>query len=267
MKLLKRLLIAAIVGYVALVAGLWFFQRSLLYHPVATRTSPAAEGLPEAEEVVLDTSDGEKIIAWHVPPRQDRPVVIYFHGNAEIVAWKVERHRALISDGTGLVALSYRGYAGSTGEPTEDGLHRDAAAAYAFAVARYSPERIVLWGHSLGTGVAVKLASERPIGKLILEAPYTSTADVAALTFPFVPVRLLMRDQFRSDQRIGRVTAPVLVLHGARDDVIPIAFGERLFGLVGARKKFVRFPDGGHIDLDAHGALAAVREFINAPAQ
>jgi hypothetical protein len=239
----------------------------LLYHPVATRTSPAAEGLPEAEEVVLDTSDGEKIIAWHVPPRQDRPVVIYFHGNAEIVAWKVERHRALISDGTGLVALSYRGYAGSTGEPTEDGLHRDAAAAYAFAVARYSPERIVLWGHSLGTGVAVKLASERPIGKLILEAPYTSTADVAALTFPFVPVRLLMRDQFRSDQRIGRVTAPVLVLHGARDDVIPIAFGERLFGLVGARKKFVRFPDGGHIDLDAHGALAAVREFINAPAQ
>jgi fermentation-respiration switch protein FrsA (DUF1100 family) len=239
----------------------------LLYHPVATRTSPAAEGLPEAEEVVLDTSDGEKIIAWHVPPRRDRPVVIYFHGNAEIVAWKVERHRALISDGTGLVALSYRGYAGSTGEPTEDGLHRDAAAAYAFAVARYSPERIVLWGHSLGTGVAVKLASERPIGKLILEAPYTSTADVAALTFPFVPVRLLMRDQFRSDQRIGRVTAPVLVLHGARDDVIPIAFGERLFGLVGARKKFVRFPDGGHIDLDAHGALAAVREFINAPSQ
>ena len=90
------------------------------------------------------------------PPRGDKPVVIYFHGNAEIVAWRAERHRALIADGTGLIALSYRGYGGSTGTPTEDGLHRDAEAAYAFAVARYAPERIVLWGHSLGTGVAVQ---------------------------------------------------------------------------------------------------------------
>jgi fermentation-respiration switch protein FrsA (DUF1100 family) len=120
----------------------------------------------------------------------------------------------------------------------------------------------VLWGHSLGTGVAVRLAAERPVGKLILEAPYTSVVDVAASIFPFVPVRWLIHDHFHSDQRSARVTAPVLVLHGARDDAIPIAFGERLFALIRAPKKFVRFPDGGHIDLDDHGAMAVVHEFL-----
>src|SRR5262249_21339625 len=153
---------------------------------------PAAAGLPAAEEVVLTTTDGERVIAWHVPPRGEQPVVLYFHGNGEIVAWRVERHRKIVADGTGLLALSYRGYAGSTGEPTEEGLHRDALAAYEFAAARYPADRIVLWGHSLGSGVAVRLAAARRIGKLVLEAPFTSTADVAAMRFPFVPVRLLM---------------------------------------------------------------------------
>jgi hypothetical protein len=178
------------------------------------------------------------------------------------VAWRVERHRALIANGTGLIALSYRGYAGSSGTPTEDGLHRDADAAYAFAVARYAPERIVLWGHSLGTGVAVRLAAEKPVGKVILEAPYTSTVDVAAGLFPFVPVRWLMHDQFHSDERIGAVKAPLLIMHGARDDVIPIAFGERLFGLAHQPKRFIRYDRGGHVDLDDFGAGDAARAFI-----
>jgi hypothetical protein len=116
----------------------------MLYHPTTTHIRPAEAGLPEAQEVVLETSDGEKVIAWHVPPRGNKPVVVYFHGNGEIVPWRVERHRATIANGTGLIALSYRGYGGSTGTPTEEGLHRDAEAAYAFATARYAPERIVL---------------------------------------------------------------------------------------------------------------------------
>ena len=104
------------------------------------------------------------------------------------------RFRDIIADGTGLVALSYRGYAGSSGQPSEQGLLQDAAAAYAFTAARYGADQIVVWGFSLGTGVAVALAAEQPVGKLILEAPYTSIVDVAASVFPIVPVRLLMRD-------------------------------------------------------------------------
>jgi uncharacterized protein len=262
MAIIKWMLISGVFGYALLVGLLYLGQRAMLYHPIATHIRPAAAGLPEAEEVVLTTSDGEKVIAWHVPPRSGKPVVIYFHGNAEIIAGRVERHRKLIADGTGLIALSYRGYAGSTGTPTEEGLHRDAQAAYAFAAARYAPERIVLWGHSLGTGVAVKLASEHPVAKVILEAPYSSTADVAAALFPFVPVRWLMHDQFHSDEWIGAVKAPVLILHGALDDVIALRFGERLFALAREPKRIIRYEHGNHVDLDDYGAGAAAREFI-----
>jgi hypothetical protein len=262
MAIVKWILIIGACGYVAVVALLFFAQRTMLYHPTTTRMQPAEAGLPEAQEVVLDTSDGEKVIIWHVPPRDNMPVVIYFHGNGEIVAWRVKRHRELIKNGTGLIALSFRGYAGSTGTPTEDGLHRDAEAAYAFAVARYAPQRIVLWGHSLGTGVAVKLASEKPVGRVILEAPYTSTVDLAGRLFPIVPVRWLMLDQFHSDERISAVKAPLLIMHGAQDDVIPIGFGERLFALANEPKRFIRYEKGGHIDLDDYGAGAAARAFI-----
>jgi uncharacterized protein len=231
------------------------------------RITPAAADLPLAEEAVIETSDGENLIVWHAPPQDDKPVVIYFHGNAEIVASRAARHRELIADGIGLVALSYRGYMGSTGCPTERGLLRDAEAAYQFAAMRYPPDRIVLWGHSLGSGVAVALAATRPVAKLVLEAPFTSTTDLAARLFPFVPVRWLMRDQFRSDERIAQVSAPILILHGARDVVVPIRFGERLFALAREPKRFVRYPAGGHDDLDGFGADAEVRQFILEAAQ
>ena len=147
---------------------------------------------------------------------------------------------SIIADGTGVVALSYRGYAGSSGQPSEHGLLQDAAAAYAFTTARYRADNIVVWGFSLGTGVAVALAAEQRIGRLILEAPYTSIADVAASAFWFAPVRLVMRDQFRSDaaHRAGQGSAAVM--HGARDPAIPVAFGERLFALANEPKRFVR---------------------------
>ena len=262
MTIIKWLLIIGASGYVVLVALLYVTQRAMLYHPPATSMPRADVSLPGAQEVVLDTSDGEKVIVWHVPPRGDKPVVIYFLGNGDLIASRFARYRALMADGIGVLAVSYRGYGRSTGSPTEAGLHRDAAAAYAFAVAHYKPDRIVLWGHSLGTGVAVKLASEKPIAKLILEAPYSSTDDVAADRFPFAPVRWLMKDQFHSDQWIGAVRAPILMMHGAHDGVVPVRFGERLFSLAHEPKRFIRYDDGGHNDLDAYGADAAARAFI-----
>jgi uncharacterized protein len=211
---------------------------------------------------VLNTSDGEKVIAWFVPPDPDKPVVLFFHGNGDFLAGRVNRFRDLTTYGVGLLALSYRGYAGSSGHPTEEGLHRDAMAAYDFAAAQYPPDRIALWGFSLGTGVAVALAAQRPIAKLILEAPYTSTVERAAMMFPFVPVRLLMKDQFHSDQRIQLVKAPILVVHGERDTTIPISLGERLFAMAHEPKRFVRIPQGQHDDLDDYGVVALVVQFL-----
>jgi fermentation-respiration switch protein FrsA (DUF1100 family) len=265
MTVLKWLVILAALGYLAALAILFFTQRAFIYPiPQRTRTSPQAAGLGEAEEHVLATSDGERIIIWHVPARSDRHVVLYFHGNGDVLAGLVERFRAITSDGTGLIAVSYRGYAGSSGSPTETGLLQDAAAAYEFALAHYAANRIVPWGFSLGSGVAVALAAEHPVGGLILEAPYTSIADVAATAFRFLPVRYLVRDRFRSDRRIARVKAPLLIMHGGFDATISIAFGERLFALAHEPKQFVRFAQGGHNDLGAFGALETARHFIAA---
>jgi fermentation-respiration switch protein FrsA (DUF1100 family) len=265
MIVLKWLLIVVAVGYVCGLAVLFFAQRAFLFPiPTATRTAPPAAGFPEAEEHILSTADGEKIIVWHVPAKPGRPVILYFHGNGDFLAGFFCRFHDLIADGIGVVALSYRGYAGSSGQPSEPGLLQDAAAAYAFTTARYRTDRIVGWGFSLGTGVAVALAAEQPIGKLILEAPYTSIVDVAASSFWFVPVRRLMRDQFRSDERIARVKVPLLIMQGTSDRTIPPVLGDRLFGLANEPKQLVRFPGGGHDNLGDFGAIETARQFIDA---
>lgn len=262
MMALAKWLLFALAGYGLLCAVLYVVQRQFLYHPQPARISPAAAGFAAAEEVVLATSDGEQVIAWHVAPRPGKYVVIFFHGNADALARRVSRFSQLTADGTGLVALSFRGYGGSTGRPTEAGLHRDAAAAYAFAAARYPAERIVVWGFSLGSGPAVALAVERPLGKLVLESPFTSIVDIAAAVFPFVPVRILMKDQYRSDQRISRLAVPLLVMHGGHDQVVPLGLCERLYALAPDPKRFVLFPEGRHENLDEYGAVSTVRQFI-----
>ena len=262
MTALKWILLLALVGWCGIVVLAYVAQRSLMYFPEKVRTRPAAAGLPEAEELFLQTADREKEIAWHVPPRGEKPVVLYFHGNGGALALRASRFRALIADGTGLLALSYRGYGGSSGSPSETGLVRDAEAVYAFAAARYETARLALWGESLGTGVAVALGATHPVAAIILDAPFTSAVAVGAAHYPFLPVRWLMKDPFYSDRRILDVRAPVLVLHGARDDVVPIAFGEKLFALIPGPKQFIRFPDAGHNDLDHYGAMQAVHEFL-----
>jgi fermentation-respiration switch protein FrsA (DUF1100 family) len=261
---LKWLLAALLLGYCGLCLLLLLTQRSLMYLPDRTRTLPQAAGLPQATEIVLTPADGEKVLAWHVPPRAEKPVVLYFHGNGGALTHRVDRFRTLTEDGTGLVALSYRGYGGSAGTPSENGLLQDAAAAYSFAAEHYSADRVVAWGESLGSAVAIGLGAEKPVAALVLEAPFTSAVNIAAEVYPYIPVRLLMWDQFRSDERIGRVRAPMLILHGERDRTIPIAHGERLFSRANEPKRMVRFPDGGHNGLDAHGALRTVQQFLAA---
>lgn len=253
----------AVAAYAAAIGALYFFQRPLLYPaPQTTRTDPASVGFAKAQEIVLDTKDGERLIIWHVPPKEGKPVVLFFHGNGEVLAWRVPRFRAITADGTGLVALSFRGYGGSSGAPSEEGLLNDGVAAYEFAAARYPPSRIIPWGYSLGSGVAVALATTRPIAKLILEAPYTSTVDVAAAAFPWAPVRWLMRDRFHSDQRISKLNVPLLIMHGAKDTVVPIEIGRRLFDLVPGRKRFVTLPQGTHVNLDEQGAVSIAQAFM-----
>jgi fermentation-respiration switch protein FrsA (DUF1100 family) len=262
MTTLKYILVVGLSVYLGIVAIMFFAQRALMYFPETVRTAPADAGLPQAQEVMLRSADGTEIIAWQVPPKPGKPVLVYFHGNGGALQHRVPRFLPLIADGTGLVALSYRGYGGSKGSPSETGLIEDGQAAFDFARRQYPDSKLVLWGESLGTGVATAIASHNDVAAVVLEAPYTSTADIAFAAYPFIPVGLLMKDQFRSDERIGKVRAPLLILHGAKDRVIPIAFGERLFALANEPKHFVRFARGEHENLGQFGAVQAAKDFL-----
>ena len=262
MTTLKWLLIAALAGYGGLLALMYVFQRALLYFPDTTHTLPAQAGLPQATEVTFQSNDGERLVAWYVPARNTKKLVLYFQGNAGGLNLRADRFNWLTADGTGLLALSYRGYGGSTGKPTENGLICDAAAAYDFIAARTPANRIVLFGESLGTAVTVALAAEHSSAGVVLDAPFTSTVDLAAAAYWFAPVRWLMKDTWHSDERIARVTAPLLVLHGEQDRIVPIRFSEQLFALAHEPKRMVRFPQGGHVNLDGFGAPKAIKEFL-----
>ena len=252
----------AALAYVALVAALYWQQERLLFPASSVRSGAAEAGLEGVEDIVLTTSDSERLVAWWKPPQAGRALVLYFHGNGGSLWNRRERAGALTADGRGLLMVSYRGYSGSTGRPSEAGLRLDAEAAYRF-LSSDEPKRIVLYGESLGTGVAVRLASEHPVGGVILDAPFTSIVDVARPLLWFVPIGLLLKDQFRSLDRIARIDAPLIVLHGERDGLIPIALGELLYEAAHEPKQFVRLPGVDHVNVLEGGGLAPVRGFLD----
>ncbi len=261
----QGLALGLLVLYLGVLGLLFFSQRSLLY-PGAGRDGPlpAAEaGLTGFQDVALTTADGERLVAWWKPPQPGKTLVVYFHGNGGSLRNRRARAEALTQGGRGLLLVSYRGYSGSTGSPSEEGLRVDARAAYDWVARSYEPRRIALYGESLGTGVAVRLAAERPVGGLILDAPYTSAADVASATYWFVPVAWLMLDQFRSIDVIAQVKAPILVMHGDRDRIIPFAFGERLYAAAPEPKRFLRLSGIGHTRVLESGGLAVVDTFLS----
>ena len=214
--------------------------------------------------MTIATADGERIVAWWKPPEPGRATLLYFHGNGGSLLNRRDRARLLTADGRGLLLVSYRGYSGSTGSPTEEGLREDARAAYAWLAERVPPRRIVLYGESLGSAVAVHLAAERPVGGVILDAPFTSATDVARLHYWYAPVDLLLLDRHRSVEAIGGVKAPLLVLHGDRDGIVPIGLGERLFAAAPEPKRFVRLPGVDHVSTLERGGLEPVRAFLAA---
>jgi uncharacterized protein len=253
----------AAVAYGSVVVGLFIFQRRILYRPRTTR--PALEELVSigVREVTLTTADGLDLLAWFLPPAPGRPVILFFHGNCGHLGYRSGRLLRFAREGYGVLLAEYRGYGGNPGAPCEAGLFADGAAALDFlACSGIGPDRIVLWGESLGSGVAVYLAATRPVAALVLEAPFTSVTACARRRYAFVPVALLLRDRFDSMSRIARVTAPLLVLHGERDRVVPVRHSRALLAAATASKEGWFCPQANHVDLAEFGALDTAIDFI-----
>jgi fermentation-respiration switch protein FrsA (DUF1100 family) len=256
---------AVLVGfYVLACAGLFFAQRSLMYFPAPGRTAPNVPQLA-IQELALTTPDGETLVAWYLPPQPGKPVLLTFPGNGASLAMEEWRWRRIGQAGAGFMAVAYRGYSGSTGHPTEAGLHTDARTGYDWLAKRHPASDIVIYGHSLGAGVAARLAAERPARALILEAPFAAAVDMAAERYPFLPVRLLMRDPFVSRQWIKQVHEPVMIIHGDQDSVIPFAQGKSLFAAANSPKVFVQMIGSDHNTLTRDGAYDLTWAFLGIP--
>ncbi len=261
LRLVVRAGLALIAVYLLVVAAAYAFQRQVMYFPDTRFAQPDANG-PPIQVVRLTTADGEHLVGWYLPPEDGNPVILHFNGNADGLDIQRGRWRRIARAGVGFLAIGYRGYGGSTGHPTEAGLQEDGRTAYRWLAARYPPDRIVVHGYSLGSGVAVRLAATEPVRALVLEAPYTSTADVAAMRLPLLPARWLIRDRFDSTRWIGKVRAPILIVHGDRDSVIPFELGRRLYAMAPQPKRFVRMRGSDHNTLTRDGLYGYVWDFL-----
>lgn len=273
MAFVKLTLVTFGLLYATALSGLFLFQRELQYFPARRDPAPETLGLRGVDRVMLATPDGERLVLWHSPAPPGRPTILFLHGNAGAMADRADRLAYYQSRGLGAAFLSWRGYGGSSGKPSESGLLTDAQTAYDHLRANgIGAGRIVLVGESLGTGVAVQTAAQNPVGAMVLEAPFTSAVDIARKAYPWVPVNLLMRDKFHSSSHIARIGAPLLILHGERDAVIPFGFGKALFAAAKDPKTFLSLGPVGHEALFDPATWAKGVDFIdqtigrNAPA-
>ncbi|NDF11785.1 MAG: alpha/beta hydrolase [Proteobacteria bacterium] len=251
------------VTYLLLLLGLTMMQREMLYHPTHDMKPPKAYQL-SMDEVHFRAEDSTLLTAWYHPPREGQKVIVYFHGNALHLGARHKKFRTYMNGGFGLLALSYRGFGTSEGTPTEKGLYEDARAAVHYVISSGVPEKdIVLYGESLGTGVATQMATEFPhVAALVLEAPYTSVVNRAQELFFYIPVSLVLQDRFDSIDKMPNVKVPVLFFHGEADAVIPIEHGKALYAVCTAPKEAKYFPGIHHTDFPWQQLAADMQTFL-----
>ncbi len=241
---------AAVVLLVLVVAVAWVLQRRLVYLPFGTPDGPAATVFDGGRDVVLRTEDGLELTAWWAPatgPARGSTVLVA-PGNGGSRALRVPLARALAGEGFDVLLLEYRGYGGNPGSPTEEGLAADVRAAHRYLVEDRGvpPDRLLLFGESLGGAALTRLATERPVGGLVLRSPFTSLADVGARAYPFLPVRALLRDRFPLQEYVRSVRVPVAVVAGGADEIVPVEQSRAVADAAGA--SYVEVPGARHND-------------------
>ena len=266
-QLVQRLLVVAAVLYLGACVFLASCQSKLIWFPgKAGEVTPQDEGL-QFEELTLATSDGEHLHAWFLPARgQPRGALLLSHGNAGTIESRLPVARFFVEANVSVLLYDYRGYGRSSGSPSEEGTYADARAAWQELTVKrgFAPERILLYGESLGGGVTVQLASEQKCAGVILHDTFSSLDDAAAFHYPWLPVRWLLRTHYDNVAKIARIGAPLLLIHSPDDEVIPFALGQKLFEAA-AEPKEMLVTAGSHNDIGWRASeewRTRVREFV-----
>lgn len=240
-------------------------QRSLLYSPYGKVKTPESYGLDEFIEIDFTMPDNAQIKGWFFPPTLNNKILVYLHGNAGHMGHRSNRYK-IFSDilDVGILALSYRGFPGSTGKPSEKKFYQDFSEIVRILNKEYriNTKDIIIYGASLGSGIAVDFASKHEIYALILESPFTNINDIAKLSYWFLPVDLMLKDRFTSKQKASKVISPTLIIHAEKDRVIPLRFGKELYEEFSDPKKFITHSEGGHVRLNYHIVAKEIQEFL-----
>ena len=240
------------VGLLVIAFMLYRFEHSQVYHPTRdAESTPDDVGRP-AEEIWLNTSDGLRLHAWFFAAEKASPrarfVMLFCHGNGGNLTSRPGYYRAILETGVSLLTFDYRGYGRSDGQPSEAGTYTDAATAYQWLRTRgFAPEHILVWGESLGGGIASQLAATERLGGLVLQSTFTSIPDIGAELFPWLPVKLISRIKYDTLSRLPEIPCPVVVMHSRADTTIGFHHGERNFAVAREPKAFVEI-GGDHND-------------------
>lgn len=263
MKLPRRIVIAVVIVLALLYAGvvgyMYVNQRALQYDAQGEITALADTGLAGAEAVAMPSGDGV-LNGWYQAPQGNKPIIIYYKGNSGSFSEEHERFERFVADGYGFLAFDYRGFPMSPGSISQTGILEDATAAFDWAAGKGFP--IVIWGRSLGSGPSTYVASVRDAEALLLETPFLSAATVASERYPYLPVNLVMQDQFPVNQWIVAVHEPVLVAHGTADVTIGVSNGERVHALAPNADELWIEPGAGHGDLWDRGIWSHAMAFF-----
>lgn len=262
----KWLIVEVFATYLLFVVVLIIFQRHFQYFTEwpAPDISLAPAGM---HQISVETEDGLNLSGWlSYPARKDKPFLVFFHGNAQTIEHRLDKADPYLKAGYGVLLAEYRGYGGNPGRPTEEGLYKDARAYLNLALKdpRIAEDRIIIYGESLGSGVATQMATEYKPERLVLEVPFSSALDVAGSRFFFVPfLSYLMLDQYDNTGKIARVQCPVLIGTAGSDFVIPNRFGKKLFEAANEPKKYVHYPQAMHHTMYSYGFAADVMAFVD----
>lgn len=265
LTILRRLPRAVVLMYLSLfLIQRWLIFPAYMAHLVQGELHPpSAYGLKDFSEIQLVTSDNVHVMGWFHPAASDHAIILYFHGNAMHLGARAQRFATFAKEGYGVFALSYRGYGKSEGFPSENGLYNDARAAIAWIHQHIKNPKIILYGESLGTGVATEMSKEYNTYGLVLQSAYTSIPTMASEIYWFLPgAKHLVFDKFDSLSKIADINSPVLIIHGTQDDQIPIAHGKALATKAHEPKRFLEVKGAGHVNIPDTTILNAMNDFF-----
>jgi fermentation-respiration switch protein FrsA (DUF1100 family) len=256
--------VLAVFIYLAILAR----QEIVLYHPDSALPTPEEAGVPDIQPVTIKTADGLPLVSWFQKPSDDsKPILLFFMGDTGVMADRIGDFAPYIAQGYGILLLGYRGFGGNPGTPSEKGLYKDARAAVGWLTKEgYALSRVVFYGHSLGTGIAVEMAVNYPGAKaVVLEAPYTTLPNTVVLNMPLMQAGWFMKDRYDNLAKIAKIKIPLLIIQGTSDEVIPVAQGKALYAAAKGPKVAHFVPGAGHSDLYQYGEADMVMDFLAHP--